>query len=55
LQFWYSQQVAEGNAPGHPLGFNGYQEFGPIEMVGRGEGDDESDDAAANDLDGEDD
>jgi hypothetical protein len=24
----------EGKAPGHPLGFDGYQEFGPIEMVG---------------------
>jgi hypothetical protein len=25
LQLWYSQQAADGNAPGHPLGFNGYR------------------------------
>jgi hypothetical protein len=34
LQLWYSQQTAEGNAPGHPLGFDGYKQFGPIIMVG---------------------
>ncbi len=33
LQLWYSQQAAAGDAPGHPLGFNGYREFGPIEVV----------------------
>jgi hypothetical protein len=38
LQLWYSQQAAEGNAPGHPLGFNGYRQFGPIEVVGVGGG-----------------
>ncbi len=33
--------MAEGNAPGHPLGFDGYRHFGPIKMVGvGGEGDD---------------
>ncbi len=32
-QLWYSQQAAAGDAPGHPLGFNGYREFGPIEVV----------------------
>ncbi len=36
-QLWYSQQAAAGDAPGHPLGFNGYREFGPIEVVA-GEG-----------------
>jgi hypothetical protein len=25
LQLWYSQQAADGNAPGHPLGFDGYR------------------------------
>jgi hypothetical protein len=40
LQLWYSQQAAEGNAPGHPLGFNGYRQFGPIEVVGAGGGGD---------------
>jgi hypothetical protein len=34
LQLWYSQQAAEGNAPGHPLGFDSYRQFGPIEVVG---------------------
>jgi hypothetical protein len=60
LQLWYSQQAAEGNAPGHPLGFDGYRQFGPIEVVGaEGGGDDLSNidviavgkDAAANGLD----
>ncbi len=37
LQLWYSQQAAAGDAPGHPLGFNGYRGFGPIEVVA-GEG-----------------
>ena len=43
----------EGNVPKHPLGFNGYRDFGPINMVG-GEGrGDENKDAAANfDSDG---
>ncbi len=42
LQLWYSQQAAEGHAPGHPLGFNGYRQFRPIEVVVRagGGGDD---------------
>jgi hypothetical protein len=40
LQLWYSQQAAEGNAPGHPLGFDGYRQFGPIEVVGAGGGGD---------------
>ncbi len=60
LQLWYSQQAAEGNAPGHPLGFDGYRQFGPIEVVGAGGGGDDlpnidviavGDDAAANGLD----
>ncbi len=38
LQLWYSQQAAAGDAPGHPLGFNGYREFGPIEVVAGEEG-----------------
>jgi hypothetical protein len=36
LQLWYSQQAADGNAPGHPLGFDGYRQFGPIKVVGVG-------------------
>jgi len=37
----------EGNVPGHPLGFDGYGDFGPINMV-RGEGGgDENEGAAA--------
>ncbi len=41
LQLWYSQQAAEGNTPGHPLGFDGYRQFGPIKVVGAGgKGDD---------------
>jgi hypothetical protein len=57
---WYSQQAAEGNAPGHPLGFNGYRQCGPIKVVGAGGGGDDlpnidviavGNDAAANDLD----
>ncbi len=36
MQLWYSQQAAEGDAPGHPLGFNSYRQFGPIEVVGAG-------------------
>ncbi len=60
LQLWYSQQAAEGNAPGHPLGFNGYRQFGPIKVVGAGGGGDNlpnidviavGDNAAANSLD----
>ena len=52
--------MAEGNAPGNPLGFDGYRQFGPIEVVGAGGGGDNlpnidviavSDDAAANGLD----
>ncbi len=38
LQLWYSQQAAEGNVPGHLLGFDGYRQFGPIKMVGSGGG-----------------
>jgi len=41
----------EGNVPGHPLGFNDFCDFGPINMVGGEGGDDENNDAAANDLD----
>ncbi len=41
LQLWYSQQAAEGNAPGHSLGFDGYRQFGPIEVVGVGGGGDD--------------
>ena len=26
MQLWYSQQVKEGKAPGHPLGFGGEEE-----------------------------
>ena len=37
LQLWYSKQAEEGNAPGHPLGFDCYQYFWPIKVVG-GEG-----------------
>jgi hypothetical protein len=60
LQLWYSQQAAEGNAPGHPLGFDGYRQFGPIEVVGAGGAGDDlpnndviavGNDAAANGLD----
>jgi hypothetical protein len=60
LQLWYSQQATEGNAPGHPLGFDGYRQFGPIEVVGVGGGGDDlpnidviavGNDAAANGLD----
>ncbi len=60
LQLLYSQQAAEGNAPGHPLGFNGYRQFGPIEVVGAGGGSDDlpnldviavGDNAAADGLD----
>ncbi len=38
LQLWYSQQAAEGHAPGHPLGFGGYRQFGPIKVVVRAGG-----------------
>ncbi len=50
----------EGNAPEHPLGFNGYRQFGPIKVVGVGGGSDDlpnidviavGDDAAADGLD----
>jgi hypothetical protein len=60
LQLWYSQQAAEGNAPGHPLGFDDYRQFGPIEVVGVGGGGDNlpnidvivvGNNAAANGLD----
>jgi hypothetical protein len=60
LQLWYSQQAVEGNAPGHLLGFDGYRQFGPIEVVGAGGGGDDlqnidviavGNDAAANGLD----
>jgi len=37
----------EGNVPGHPLGFNGYGDFGPIKMVGGEGGGDENKVAAA--------
>jgi hypothetical protein len=40
LQLWYSQQVEEGNAPGHPLGFDDYLQFGPIKVVRVGGGGD---------------
>ncbi len=52
--------MAEGNAPGHPLGFDGYKHFGPIKMVHAGGGGDDlpnidviavGDDAAADGLD----
>ncbi len=33
LQLWCSQQAAEGHAPGHPLGFDGYRQFRPIKVV----------------------
>ncbi len=38
LQLWYSQQAAEGHAPGHPLGFDGYRQFRPIKVVVRAGG-----------------
>ncbi len=50
----------EGNAPGHPLGFDGYRQFGPIKVVGAGGGDEDlpnidviavGNDAAADGLD----
>ncbi len=41
LQLWYSQQAADDNAPGHPLGFDGYRQFGPIKVVGAGGGGDD--------------
>jgi hypothetical protein len=50
LQLWYSQQAAEGNAPGHPLG---YRRFGPIKMVGGGNGGGENNDATTDDSDGD--
>jgi hypothetical protein len=31
----------EGNAPGHPLGFDGYRHFGPIKIVRAGGGGDD--------------
>ncbi len=37
-QLWYSQQAEAGDAPGHPLGFNRYREFGPIAVVAEEEG-----------------
>ncbi len=37
-QLWYSQQAAAGDAPGHPLGFNGYRVFGLVEGVGGEDG-----------------
>jgi hypothetical protein len=41
LQLWYSQQAADGNAPGqHPLEFDGYRQFGPIKVMGAGGGGD---------------
>ncbi len=49
LQLWYSKQAVEGNAPGHPLGFDCYGQFGPIKVVGgKGGGDN---DGNAEDLD----
>ena len=45
LQRWYSQQAAEGKAPGHPLGYDRYRQFGPIEMVGGEIGGNENNDA----------
>ncbi len=41
LQLWYNQQAAEGNAPGHPLGFDGHRQFWPIKVVGVGGGGDD--------------
>jgi hypothetical protein len=41
LQLWYSQQAADGNALGHPLGFDGYRQFGHIKVVGAGGGGDD--------------
>ncbi len=38
LQLWYSQQAAEGHAPGHPLGFDGYRLFRSIKVVVRAGG-----------------
>jgi hypothetical protein len=38
LQLWYSQQAAEGHARGHPLGYNVYRQFRPIEVVVRAGG-----------------
>jgi hypothetical protein len=61
LQLWCSQQAAEGNAPEHPLGFNGYRQFGPIKVMGEGGGGEDllnidliavGNDAAADGLDG---
>ena len=40
-QLWYSQQAEAGDAPGHPLGFNRYREFGPIAVVAEEGGGDE--------------
>jgi hypothetical protein len=60
LKLWYSQQAAEGNAPGYPLGFDGYRQFVHIKMVGVGSGVDNlpnidvmvvGDDAAVDGLD----
>jgi hypothetical protein len=60
LQLLYSQQAAEGNVPGHPLGFDDYLQFGPIKVVRAGGGGDDlsnidsiavGDNAAAKGLD----
>ena len=39
--------------PGHPLGLNDYQEFGPIKMVGGGGGGDKSNEADTDGSDGD--
>ena len=51
FQLWYSQQAMEGNVPGHPLGFDCSQRFGPIKMVGGEGGGDENHNAAADGSD----
>ena len=38
MQLWYSQQAKEGKAPGHPLGFGRYGNFGPQDAAVGGRG-----------------
>ena len=38
MQLWYSQQVEEGKAPGHPLGFGWYGFGSQDAAVGAGRG-----------------
>ena len=39
MHLWYNQQVEEGKAPGHPLGFGRYGNLGPQDAAVEGERD----------------